>query len=696
MNDKLIKQKLDEIDKLLLEVKNLRPIKDVKRVIIAEKRRSTILKKRKAKEAKQQVNEAKFTSKHPDIFTKIKDESNVKPFAKVIRALKKDHKDIRFYNTGARYKGRDVFGLNITQKMTQHDILATANKLSNILGAFDNEGLLDLSVRGDRWYYQGQTKFGGHVQFHDDYDELNKDSFDELAIYISAMPGKKGGSSDSNDCLYACLYEVLGSKILKTFSKASELKRFLKLLPYDKVPISCIELVEKKLNCSINVSGDYTYTSKLRLNKVINLKLINEHYSLDDDKKKSDILKVNYKISRRDRKIMMFDKKTFTGYDGHEYIPFTKEFKYQIYNWKTNYILVNMIDKQKSLKENYDIYIQIADTLKLKTNCKINLYRSGEYHITALHLFSEMTKHIINPDIITQVESEFINKASQGAIYFTTKGYEGEAWKADIKSMYPSLLNSSMLFPVKAGELKYITELPQIIYNGIYRCIIQGNTRLFRFNKDNYYTSIDLNRANELNLKIDLVIDDKPNFLYYSRDKCLTGSELFGEYVNFLFPLKDQKTDGVASSHPWRQGVASSHLWRQGAKQILNILWGSLSQKDENNFVHKHNEKFDIPDDCKVTLKPYDDKSTIISIIKYNHYYKYGWARIMPFLISKGRSVISKIMAPFIDSIVRCHTDGVIFNKEPKGIKYGLTIGDLVDEGYTKQIKIDKSGYVTK
>ena len=92
MNSKLIKQKLDEIDKLLLEVKNLKPIKNVKRLIIAEKWRSTILKKREAKEAKIQANETKFTSQHPDIFTKIKDESNIKPFAKVIKALKKDFK----------------------------------------------------------------------------------------------------------------------------------------------------------------------------------------------------------------------------------------------------------------------------------------------------------------------------------------------------------------------------------------------------------------------------------------------------------------------------------------------------------------------------------------------------------------------------------------------------------------------------
>jgi hypothetical protein len=66
----------------------------------------------------------------------------------------------------------------------------------------------------------------------------------------------------------------------------------------------------------------------------------------------------------------------------------------------------------------------------------------------------------------------------------------------------------------------------------------------------------------------------------------------------------------------------------------------------------------------------------------------------MPFLISKGRKIISEIIQPYEPICIRCHTDGVIFSEEPKGIKYGEKLGDLVFEGYFQNIKINKSGII--
>jgi len=117
-----------------------------------------------------------------------------------------------------------------------------------------------------------------------------------------------------------------------------------------------------------------------------------------------------------------------------------------------------------------------------------------------------------------------------------------------------------------------------------------------------------------------LIIDDKPNFLYYSRDKCLTGYELYGRFVDKMFDLKQRKIPD--------------------AKKILNILWGSLCEKYKNDVVHKIGKAFDIPLDANVNfIKPsiINDDQILISYSKFNNLYKYGWARIMPFLISKGK-----------------------------------------------------------
>jgi hypothetical protein len=297
----------------------------------------------------------------------------------------------------------------------------------------------------------------------------------------------------------------------------------------------------------------------------------------------------------------------------------------------------------------------MADALKKETNSKINLYRTGNYVRTALHLFNEMTQHIPIPDAIKQREGLFIDNSSQGAIIFNTKLYEGPCWKCDVKSMYPSIMKSTMVFPVQEGELKYLTEFEPFFRYDIYRAKLTGKTskKLFRLSYNNHYTHIDLTRAKELGYQIDLIIDDKPNFLYYSRDKCLTGSEIFSEYIDYLFKLKENKV--------------------LGAKNILNTLWGAISEKDKRkkNINPNVDDVFDIPDDCRPTFKPFDDNNTIIKYCYYDKIYKYGWARIMPFILAKGRCIISKVIEPYHDIAIRCHTDGVLFKEEPVGIKYG-------------------------
>jgi uncharacterized ubiquitin-like protein YukD len=75
--------------------------------------------------------------------------------------------------------------------------------------------------------------------------------------------------------------------------------------------------------------------------------------------------------------------------------------------------------------------------------------------------------------------------------------------------------------------------------------------------------------AKSYGLNIELIHDDQANFLYYSEDKLLNGAFLFGHYVNDLYKLKLDKI--------------------KGAKDILNILWGALSEIN----IHKRNITFD-------------------------------------------------------------------------------------------------------
>jgi hypothetical protein len=110
------------------------------------------------------------------------------------------------------------------------------------------------------------------------------------------------------------------------------------------------------------------------------------------------------------------DKQTgkfFMCYDGKTKFQLSKELRADIYNWKTNYILLSRTetpDKKLSLEESYSEFIKMANTLKEKTDGKINLYRTGNFKTTALNLFNDFTKHLINPDNIKQREAKLINE----------------------------------------------------------------------------------------------------------------------------------------------------------------------------------------------------------------------------------------------------------------------------------------------
>jgi hypothetical protein len=226
-------------------------------------------------------------------------------------------------------------------------------------------------------------------------------------------------------------------------------------------------------------------------------------------------------------------------------------------------------------------------------------------------------------------------------------------------------------FPVARGEFKKIDHINEFANYGIYRCVIEYKpNKLFKYNKLNYYTHTDIMEARTYNLKIDLIHDEQPNFLYYSRDKLLTGSEVFKDFVHLLFEFKKQN-------------------FSKTIKKILNILWGKLCQIDKKEYkIHKDNPSCTIPDDYMIdTILPYDnDEGHHIDCYDTKKIYKYSWARLGPFLLSEGRKKISRIMSPYISDIIRCHTDGLT-SRVKLDIKTGDDIGDLKYD-YYKNVKI--------
>jgi hypothetical protein len=235
--------------------------------------------------------------------------------------------------------------------------------------------------------------------------------------------------------------------------------------------------------------------------------------------------------------------------------------------------------------------------------------------------------------------------------------------------------------------------LPQYFQHGIYRCIIsiKDTTRnyigLFRFNKLNYYTHYDLKRAKELDLEIQMIEDGNNNFLYYSNDKLIQGTKLFGKFVDLLFGIKEAGLGDVSDK----------------SKSILVSLWGALCQMNVSKKVVSNMEGVNTKAGQEVkSIIPYDENTSIIKLTNESKVFKYNYARIKPYLLANSRYKMSKLMEPYRDDIIRCHTDSMFlpYQLDPTKIELGCKLGQLKYKGYYKNFVMkninDYDGEFTK
>ena len=475
--------------------------------------------------------------------------------------------------------------------------------------------------------------------------------------------------------LYNCLYYYLYDKL--PWDTPIKFKKFLNIPRNDKVPITLISKIEDKLKTfAINIRGDYVYSSTIKSSKQINLLLENEHYLIDKTIPMNR--NINYRVSYEEKQPVLYDKLSFEMYDGIEKQKISKkELNDILYNYKSKYILIDREEKKGnlSIEEEYRLLIQDIDIIKKSTNGIINLRKTGNIKDTSLDLFDKFTKFLKHPEIILQDEAEWISNTNTGAIIYA-ESYNGPGYKYDIRSMYPSIMISSGKFPIGRGEFNKLDNFDNLSYFqfGIYRCkIIQENdndNKLFRFNPKNYYTHTSLEHAKSLGFKIELILDNEPNFLYYSREKLIGFNEVFHKYIDFVFDLKQKKIPK--------------------SKDILNRLWGVLSEIDRKKyFCCSDNETILSPDDEIISLRPYklNDDIDIMECVSKKNYYKTSFARLSPFLISRGRFNISNIIMPHKNNVHRIHTDGFISDIK-LDIKLGENLGDLVFEGYCENCNI--------
>jgi len=549
----------------------------------------------------------------------------------------------------------------------------------------DRDIIMMCSIKyNDKWrstkYMDVNNYMGVQLDSYDDDIIDAPTHFNKFVVYVSSVK-KSGGSDKHNDCLYNALQSVLKKKMKLT---AEQFKKKLKLRRDDLIPVSMIPTIEKYLKeYNINVYGDKTYQSARGEKYEIDLKLSKGHYEVFiSENKKYDRYVSGISLQEKPILIYQIFKNEVMTYDGKRFKSHERKEFFTTIDRKPRsfkYIPVHK-DENKTYIEAYNDFIKCAEQLKSLSGGRINLYKTGRREtMTALKLFYE-TQYLINPEPIDQLEAEWIDNAVMGAIMRCEKGYRGPAYKYDKRSFYPSLMNTKHTqYPIKKGEFKRLSnnEFEEYIKNlivkyGIYRCKISEHY-LFRNNPNNFYTHADIQLAKYLNLKIELIIDDKPNALIYDDNKLIRRNILFGEFIDIVYPLKQV-----------------NHY----AKSILNCLWGALSErKTYKQTVRETDDELNIIDAVITKQHPKDDgNGHYFEFVNNDRRFYTSYARIKPFILGYGRRrlITGLNLDKRMDEIVYIHTDGFITKtKQIFDESYMKNeIGYLKYEGYCEECNI--------
>jgi len=283
---------------------------------------------------------------------------------------------------------------------------------------------------------------------------------------------------------------------------------------------------------------------------------------------------------------------------------------------------------------------------------------------------------------IDRTEAKWIEKTNNGGLTYCDIGTH-DSYGYDFQSFYPSLLSQDkFILPTKSGAEKFITEIPKILLLGFYRVKITSDhkdaLKLFAFSKDNVYNNISLYHAiqliDEFDFKVDLIIDDQPNAYIYP--KGIRASNIFGKWFDTLNKIK--------MIYPKNKLI----------KHIMSSLWGNLSRS--NNLVKTWDEiqaeglNIGIDDDCDYKIIDYiqtNDKESY-KLRSMDNPYKYNF-RLKSFLTSYGRFKISIVIMEDVDALIRCQTDGVVFNKKMQ-LNYERLIPEDKTTGLIKWSHVNK------
>ena len=565
---------------------------------------------------------------------------------------------------------------------------------------------------------------------YDFQDVQLQNNFARFNLLIKLVPSSGGKTKYNHCLFICLCQAFNGKQYLPTeINTTAKVKQLCEVQFTDPVPVESLSLMEAKVpSLGITVYGDINCpTQNPEAMYQIRLKLVNGHFVYEGNKKA--VLKkclISGFCFKAASKLEVLSNDLGLSYNGETFQPIDDAFLYNTNFYKrkkddTMFCHVKTYNKKAMIDKQFLVAAhdqRQLDTEVLQEACKraikelqfgftLRLDRCPNEKVAALWLFAKLNANVHKQAFkpLQPVEAQWVDFASGGGLQFAEAGAYPKAYSYDLNKMYLFLLSHAtsqmnwqnkgvhhtLFVPMDEGEYRtvlmddpfYIDKDDKynyvrrkfnlnpatkmnIIEVGIYHCQVEGEHKLFKKKKNNYYTHYDVATAVELGLKVSLVDDGYPNMLIYTQ--CVTATKLFKAFVHFMTKIKAE-VQKIAETKPEAKQTLKT------VKMIGNCLWGGLCQK---------NVKYQaVSEQNPVDLDTYDpiyceDRGEDTYRLKMQHKgdpYKTPYARLGPFITSFGRRDMYDQLLPHQAHVKRVHTDGFISTKKLKALSISDTIG---------------------
>lgn len=485
-----------------------------------------------------------------------------------------------------------------------------------------------------------------------------------IIINSILKPKTKGGYDDlNNDCLYDAIKWGLADKATDTLMrKPWTWKEWCKIERKDPIDYKDIPIIEDKLKIRINIVGDYEYHSAKPYSLVVQVELKDGHYKF---KNNMNIRKDFIKFNKRNEKTLVYFEIIEKG-------SFLKSPLIRFYNGIE--ISEKLIKQSELAKSKTEIYRECSNSIIASYNnfmkdCEHFKQLTGNdlkeygYAITDLCLALFYKKALCYEfEEMDEYETAIHLKCRRGGLMYADNTVEGEMNCFDINSSYPSVMIENS-YPYTKPEYSIINERSKFGWGiGLYHANIHDiDRRLMTISETDWYSSVDMKRADELGYTIELIQDGEFNALQYN--KRITGKNLFGAYVNDMYIHKNTINPLTGKKNPI-------------FKSVLNNLHGLLAQRDKRYYTNDDtSEPFETFDPRYTEI--YERDGNVVVKTKSNAFMR-PHARLLTFITAFARTKISKLVEPIKDDVYRIQTDSFLTTVDT--IKTDNSLGGLKKE----------------